>query len=476
MTVLMSFSALACENVSYETSSKLQGDETSVNIYEQLESEMPNISLGENEEIQMQTFTIVTNDTSVYQDSETQPGTINNVIADRNDFLRAKYGAEIKVLKIADEELTNELKNSISAGTQFCDMLSLPANQTVKLYIAGLLEDMNSLPDFNVENAYFDSKTAKSLATNSTLYLLPDPTSLYYDDIYAMFFNRDLVVSSGAENPETLVAQGKWTWDKFNETVRTAASDVYNTSTPDLNTSTFGFGAYYTEDNYPMVMWTSCGQKIVENSYKRSIEFSMSVDSIVTVAEKLMKSYNSRARLPIDGNGAAAAFESGRLVFFVNKLDYLYALRDGSVSGSEYGVLPMPKYTEEQHDYCCLVDSDARVISVPKTLKNADESKRRYVSLIISATCASGRTTIKKAYLQYHIAQYLMNNNEAVMLETVIDSATFDFTVVYGESISAVRRATTTAICDYLDFGSGLANSINRAIASFNEYSKTNFT
>ncbi len=474
--MLMSFSVLGCENVDYNTSSQSQNEETSIDIYEQLESEMPDISLGEGEVLENQSFTILTNDVSVYMDSEKQPGTINNVIADRNYFLRSKYGAEIMAVKATENEIINGIKTAIESGTQYCEMLSLPANVTVKLYIAGLLEDMNTLPDFNVENAYFDANVSKSLATNSSLYLLPDPTNLYFDEVYTMFFNRDLVLNSGAENPETLAAQGKWTWDKFNETVKTAAADVYNKSIPDLNTDTFGFGAYYKEDDYPMVMWTSCGQKIVDNTYKKPVQFSMSVDSIVTVAEKLMKGYNVNARLPLEGNGAAATFESGRLVFFVNKLDYLYALRDGSDSGSEYGMLPMPKYTEEQSDYACLVDTDARVISVPKTLKNANESKRRYVSLIISATCASGRTTIKKAYLQYNIAQYLMDNSEAVMLEKIIDSATFDFTFVYGESISAVRRATTTPLTDYLNLGLVLPSAINRAISSFNEYSKTNFS
>lgn len=201
----------------------------------------------------------------------------------------------------------------------------------------------------------------------------------------------------------------------------------------------------------------------------------MEMDDIVTIAEKLMQSYNSRGKYPMPANSASDAFMNGRLAFFCNKFGYFYALRDGTTKGENYGMLPIPKYSEEQEGYNCLLSSDARVISVPITVENADEDRKRFISAVISATCASGNNTIPKAFANHHIGFYLNNNEETLVLSEILDSITYDFANVYGSGISSIRLATTAAIVDYLDIGSGLVNSINYAKANFDAYVNENF-
>ena len=470
--LLAFFVATACENVEYieEASSSI---EVSEDIYEKLESELPPPIEESDGEVKKQQFVIATDKKSVFINEEGASGSINSALTKRNDFLYDTYGAEISVIEVTSENLTNSLKQSLEAGLHYCDMISVSAKQTVKLMNAGLLGDMNQLPNFNAASAYFDQNNATALATNNSLYLLADPTAQYYEEEYVMFYNRDIVVKSGGQDPEALVLQGKWTWDSFNEVARASAPSVYGQSTSDIERDVFGFGAYYSEGVFPLVMWMGSGYRMVDNTYKNTVALSMSVEEVQTAAKPLRDAYNSRGRLPLEGEDVATAFKSDRLAFMVHKLSYLYTLRNENYE--KYGFLPIPKQSEEQNGYNCLLSEDARVISIPRTMLNQGKDRQSFASVVISATCAAGRETVKNAFINEHIGTYVYNNEETVLLTMICESARFDFSAVYGSVISDIRRPTTDAISDYIEFGSGLSSSISRGLSAFNKYSADNF-
>ena len=466
-------SAIGCENVEYID--KSQTDESSQGFYEQLESQLPDLSQEEGVPVVEQSFSIVTDKASVFYNEETTSGSLNIAVNKRNEFLKEKYGAIIEVREVSPNRIINEMKTALESDTEYADLFAISGNETVRLYTAGLLTDISKLPNFNVESEYFDQRIAKTLATNSSLYLLPDASAQYYDEIFVMYFNRTLVNEQAQKDIELLVSQGKWTWDAFNEAAKAAAPKVYNKSSADIENDIFGFGSYYGEGNYPLVLWASAGHKLVDNTYKNGVALSMSVQEIQDIASKLVKSYNTRGKYPLDGNNAMNTFQNGRIAFFCNKMSYFYALRDGKGGGNQYGFVPMPKLNEEQSEYNSLVAATARVYAVPKTVENDSDARKAFVSAVLQATCASGSVTIHDAYIANYIGNYLNNNTETLMLQAVLDSATFDFATVYGNYISEIRKPTTTAIADYLDFGSALSSSINRALPGFDKYCSQHF-
>jgi hypothetical protein len=444
------------------------------NYYDQLAGELPNLN-EDGTAPEERTFYIITDDGSVFTQDESSVGTINDAVRRRDEFLRQKYGANIKVRTEKTSKIVDELRAANASGTEFCDMLSISSKDTVNLYLSGLLCNMNSFPEFDPEGEYFNENNATSLALDSEFYILSDPTTRYFNEIYTMFFNRDLVLSSGCENPETLAAQGKWTWDEFSEIEKTVAAEVVNKVVADLATDIFGFSAYYNTNNYGQVMYVSCGRPMISNTYKNEIDFSLEVDEAVEIGKYLFKINDSKARLPYEGDVASNAFKNGRLAFFTNKLGYINALRDGTKKGSEFGLLPMPKYNEQQENYCCLVDPAARVISVPKTVDSKDQDYKKFVGAVISGMCAVSRKTVKEAFLSDTIIKTLNDNEEAVMLKTVVESATFDFCSVYGSRINSVHNATVNAINEYIDVGSDMRNTILRNIDALRNSAKTNF-
>ncbi len=476
--VVFLFTFVSCENVEYieEVSKEEESIEEVVDRLEEIESMLPPIETEDEELPEQREFRILTSSPSSFVADENSPQTINTAIQKRNDLIERKYGATIQTIAVKEKEALKTIKDSLSADTDIYDMFSLSAGTTVTLYLAGLLGDMNTLPNFSLDSELMGGEDySKTLATGSTLYLLPDETAMVYEDAYVMFFNRDLITSAGAENPETLAMHGNWTWDKLNEIARKTASDVYSKGSADLETDIFGFGAYYDETTYPMAMWVSLDTQLIENNYKNPVEFTASIDDIIDKTKKLRSYYNTKGKFAFQGDKAAKAFEENRIVFFCNKLEYLYALRDGTTKGSQFGFVPMPKYSKNQSDYSCLLDNDAMVLSVPFTVQQRNDSDKKFVSAVILATCAASKNAMKEAFIKYHISQYLNSNEETVMLSLITDSVTFDFGTVYGSEIREVRRALTGAISDYLSFGSGLRTSFANAMSAFKRYCSDNF-
>lgn len=465
--------AVACENVEYPEDSSVVMPESSEDIYEKLESQLPPPIEESEGEVKKQSFVIATDKKEVFINEEGASGSVNRAVEKRNNFLYDTYGAEISVKEVKAADLTKSLKEAFESGLHYCDMISVSAKETVKLMNAGLLSDMNKLPDLDATSEYFDEKNSVSLATNNSLYMLADPTVQYYEEEYAMFYNRDLVVKSAGQNPESLALQGKWTWDTFNEVCRASAPDVYNHSTSDLQNDVFGYGAYYNVGTLPLVMWTASGHHMIGNTYKSAVALSMSVEEVQAAAKPLRDTYNTRGRLPLEGEDVANAFKNDRLAFMVHKFSYFYTLRNENPD--KYGFLPIPKQSEAQEDYRCLLSSDARVISMPVTIDFQSDERRRFVSVVLAATCASGGGTVKTAFVNEHIGTYLYNNEETVLFEMICDSATFDFSTVYGSVIGEIRRPTTDAIVDYVEFGSALSSSISRSLTAFNKYSAEKF-
>ena len=111
---LISFSA--CENVEYPSESSASGEYST--YYDQLREELPNIT--ENGEIpEEKTFYIITDDGSVFTRDESSAGTINDAVRRRDDFLREKYGANIRVRTEKTNKIVDELRAANASGTEF---------------------------------------------------------------------------------------------------------------------------------------------------------------------------------------------------------------------------------------------------------------------------------------------------------------------------------------------------------------------
>ncbi len=471
LLILLAFSLVGCENVEYYTPPP-PSSEPPKEFYEELESQLPEVTPPEIEE--ERDFVILTDSPGTFIYDELTPDSVSSAITQRNSFLEMKYGVNIIVEEVSPDELADRLREAQENGKKACDMISVSATETAKLMEAGLLGDLNKLPGFNLDSGYFDSDLAKPLATNSSLYMLADPSCYTFDNATVMFYNRNLVKApEGGEDVETLALQGKWTWERFNEYCRSSVPDAYSSKGNDIDEDDFAYGFGYEPEKFVADMLASCEQKLVADSYKKPVELAFEREEMKTLGEYFRTIYNDRGRFPLTGNDARQAFEEGRIAFFCAEMGYIHSLRDGSAKGTEFGFIPMPKMSEEQVSYHCLLNPESsRVISIPKSTETADEATKAYVSAIISGICAAGGVTIKEAYVNTLLGLYLTTNNETLLVDAIAKSITFDFASVYGSALEVIYEPTILPMANFIVDGLSMSSSGRK---SFKQYCETNF-
>ena len=89
----------------------------------------------------------------------------------------------------------------------------------------------------------------------------------------------------------------------------------------------------------------------------------------------------------------------------------------------DFGVIPMPKYSEDQDRYYSEANAySTSLISVPMTVTNPDRS-----GLILEALAAYGKQEISPAYLENLVlVKSIRDADSAEMLQLIFDSQVFD--------------------------------------------------
>lgn len=454
----------SCENVGNESTGP--EEESSRNIYDDIESMLPPAIEDESGGFSdTQTITVVTDAPQMFISDGDTPTAYRTHLSERNAYLSKRYGIELAVRQETADNALTAMQEAALSGLEYAEILAFGADDTVKMWLAGVLYDLNGLPGFDPLSSAYDSPNATALATNRTFYMLPDPSCYWFDDICVMFCNSNLLDSS-LEDPLELAAKGEWTWDKFTEHCKAEYA---------VSKDRFGFGTYFDTDVYANLMWISSGKKIVENTYKNAVAITATAEDMSETARELKNHYDTYYRYPETKSAAVDQFESGGLVFITNRLSYFYTLRDGSEKGLNYCMLPMPKLYGSQENYSCPVSESARVYSVPATTETLDAKTAARINAFFAVACATGGPAAEKAFVSTVLANYLTSNNETLALQAIVDGATFDFSTVFGSRIWDISYATTQVISDYIGFGSDVAHSYRYAKPHFDSYVSKKF-
>lgn len=461
--IVLAAALASCENVTPDFGSSRE-ETSSRDPYKEIESMLPPEIDGESGVISgTQTITVATDAPYLFISDGETPTAYRTHLSERNAYLSRRYGIELAVREDGADRAAEAIKNSLLSGEGYAEILAFGAEETLKLYSEGLLYDMNSLPGFDPSSSTYDQKNALALATNKSFYMLPDPSCYWFDEIYTVFCNTDLIDGSLAD-PLRLAARGEWTWDAFTEHCKAAYA---------VSQGRFGFGSYSDVDVYANVMWISAGKALVGGTYKNPVKLSLPTAEISETAAALKKHYDTYYRYPDTKSAATEQFENGGLIFIANKLSYLYSLRDGTEKGLNFVLLPVPKLDPAQDGYSCMISEEARVYSVPAAKYDAQTAAR--INAFLAVACASGGPAAKKAFVGTAIANFLTSNDETLALQAAVDGAAFDFSNLYGIDAWEIRYCTTKVISDYIGFGSEVANSIFHAGDNFNRYVDAKF-
>ncbi len=289
-----------------------------------------------------------------FEFAEENPTVIDTAVQKKNTAVEQDY--EVKLVTIKDAGGGNtgatRMQQALDSDSLDYHLSYVAAYDAVPLGYQGALYNLNKLDGINLKNEWWDQNANRDLAVNDLLFFTTGDIDAW-DDMqqFIMIFNSDLFVRDvkdyTLEEFYKLSSDGKWTYDELYKVARSYTKDIDGTD---------GMSA---TDQYGMITWddtiyatfASSGGKVIENV---DGELTLPIFSNQT-AQDCMRTYTEWSQqnsfnYSQNGGGSPAIkmFKENRALFFYARLLSLNNFRD---MDSNYGLVPIPKYTEDQ-EYC----------------------------------------------------------------------------------------------------------------------------
>ncbi len=389
-----------------------------------------------------------------YLDSEGLEGkTIEDAVYTRNLAVEEKYKVKIEQNVKISGEPAKILQDYIMSGDYCYDAIygwcyKLGAAITEN-YFADFYElQDNGTADLSAE--YWSPSAIDDLTVADKLYLCTNDISMNKLNWAGMiFFNKQLVEDHRVEEHigttlYDLVDSGKWTYDKYLDLI------TY------VNVDQDGNGAITKDDVFGLIdgnavgdgFAASCGIQNIKKSDDGSLVLDIYSEKLLDIMNKVNEVYsndnyvksfqsiwdepNSSVPDSMDQWQYARSFFTTDHALFCGGSAYITSeFRDME---SEYGILPNPKYDENQDRYYSTVDSLASIFALPSTVrsKGANGSMERTGTILEYMAYKSNELLLPAYYDTLLKGQRLNSPDDSRMLDVVRESVSYDFAAAVG--------------------------------------------
>lgn len=391
---------------------------------------------------------------------------------ERNIKVEDTYGVTISATPIngnwdVRDQYINTIVSSVMAGDGAFNLIDGYAAIIGSVVMAGCLYDLVTVPYIMPSEVWWSSNIMEGLSVNGKVYLTPgDITTTLYDNIHAMFFNRGEVLSYNMEDPYSLVMDGRWTYDKMLSMISGIVRDLNGDNKYDKN-DFFGTVLYddLTYNNFHFAFQipiTVTG----DDGYPEFNLDSEEVIGLIDTMKKLVYETEGVYNLPTKQAEATAMFKAGQCVLFPDLLGLGASLRDADI---EYGVLPYPKFNEQQEGYYTTSRDGSTLFGIP-----TDVDDISFTGHITEALCeASYSVVIPNYYNTVLKEKYLRDTESQVMIDILRDGLSYDFGAVYAVQLERAGFLVRDCVYSNSEYASYYAKNIDKWEAALTAFVDT---
>ena len=319
------------------------------------------------------------------------------------------------------------IRNSIAAGDNAFDYVTGMISCIQPLASTDSFLNLNEIPGMELSNPWWVSSMQKELTLNGKLLSIIGDVSLsLYKGLSVIFFNQNLIKDYNLEEPFTLVREGRWTVDKMIELTAENGADLDGDGQMTLGADRFGM--VMNE-----VVYRSMNAAVDVHPVHIDAEGLPVIDDLddraISVIEKLTDYLKqSGVSISSDMDGYRDIFIADQAIFFLGKLMMMETM--GNME-SDYGIIPMPKYDEQQSAYYTQIATASQLILVPITTGNPDVTGH-----VLETLCFfTWRDVVDEYYQNALQTRYSRDAATSEMLDLIRQGAVNGFDYSYSTSI-----------------------------------------
>lgn len=370
---------------------------------------------------------------------------VRDAVFRRNNGVEELLNVQIEFSKSNDQSVP-DLPKIIMSGEDRYDMVSAGLYPLASMSVEGYFLNARDGKHFDFTKNYWNSDMMTDLAfgNEDISYLLSG--DMYMDMIrasYCLYFNKNLY-RDYLEDPSDLyqmVLDGQWTFDAMLSCIANCYSDVNGDGTRDAG-DIYGYG--YVAKWGSAIPFSVCADLTwIENNADGRPVFAMNNERSVAVLEfmnDLFYHENAFDYNDVDLNNIS--FHNGTALFsgcqMIASFDIFRDMED------EIGLVPYPKFDENQKNYITPICDLTNVGVIPMTCTKLD-----IVSAVLEALCRETGSTVLPAYYETALkVKYSRDDTTSQMLDIIRSGFSTVFPLAYGNYCNNVPlyKAFTTPL------------------------------
>ena len=255
-------------------------------------------------------------------------------------------------------------------------------------------------------------------------------------------FNKELYADyyDNADQLYQRVLDGKWTIDVMAELAKSVYVDLNNNGKTDADDQ-LGFCSWATYASTDPFVYGS-DIEYIKRTADGGIEFTMISEDAVTLCEKLVDFFWQEGSFTGNTSDAEqyAMFSSGRALFMGNaSILSVEQIRDMEC---DFGILPCPKFDEEQEQYRTLVHDGGYIGAVNGSSQNLDMA-----GAVLEVLNAETYRSVTPVYYETALkVKYTRDDTSAQMIDLIHDTLMTNFIYAYNYALDNIGLQYRTLI------------------------------
>lgn len=332
------------------------------------------------------------------------------------------------------ETYLTHVRSSVMAGDGSYDLLAGLVYFVPGFVTDGILHDMSKLPYIDIEKPWWSKPFMEKAAVDGKYYFVTGDASLgLIKNMFCIFENLELAESVGlSENPYELVRSGKWTLDKLSSLIKDCYSDLNGNTEVDKEDR---IGLLVNSGNHVTGFIEPCEVNVVSFDSGKP-EFVFGNERVVEAVSRITKLIWKTEGAFFDSTGEQetaynSIFRNSNVLFATGWLMHTDSYRSLDFN---YGVLPYPKWDENQDSYKTTVLASHSVFAIPTDCNNTERA-----AAVCEAFASESYRTVTPAYYETALkVKYVSDSETAQMFDIIRDGIDFDFGYIYTLAMSSV--------------------------------------
>ncbi len=404
---------------------------------------------------------------------------INDAMFERNSRISDRFGVTFVEHNVTKDEIASLVRSTVTAGDDAYDLALFPIDEISGLMLDRCFVNLLEVSSINLNKPWWDQAVTDAATLDDKCYLTSSNITFFpFEATWIIYFNEDRFDNLKTQYPYNLVRDGKWTIDKLNEYCALGAS---------LNgQETFKYDEIANKADYGIVTHSQIVQALIFGAGETLIDKTKNPPAFNGDSERLFGIYEKIAALTgtdgshLDRDKAGgsdtdaksfcrSAFRTGHFMFLSETLGHIAGLRDFD---GNFGVLPMPKYDENQDGYHSMVASWGTLM----TTIPASASDPERTGVILDALAYDSYKNLMEPYYETYLTQKgVRNEDSADMLKIVRDTRVINIGHMFNWTNSVLSSITSSlengdaSVASVIDSAKpSIKESIEKTMASFN--------